>query len=78
MTKIWPPYLIQRSVVYTEEGKADIPTPSNIFQGPDEEKLITTEIQAHEVHKYLHKIDPNKSVGPNEISPQLLKNVDDS
>ena len=61
------------SKVFTEEGKTDIPIPSNIFQGPDEEKLIITEIQAHEVRKYLHKIDPNKSVGLDEISPQLVK-----
>ena len=32
------------SRVFTEEDKADIPTPSNIFQGPDEEKLIIPEI----------------------------------
>ena len=61
------------SRVFTEEDKTDIPTPSNIFQGPDEEKLIITEIQAREVRKYLYKIDPNKSVGPDEISPRLLK-----
>ena len=61
------------SSVFTEEGKADIPTPSNIFQGPDEEKLIITEIQAHEVRKYLQKIDLNNSVGLDEISTRLLK-----
>ena len=61
------------SRVFTEEDKTDIPTPSNIFQGPDEEKLIITEIQAREVRKYLYKIDPNKSFGPDEISPRLLK-----
>ena len=59
--------------IFTGEDNAVIPTPLNIFQGPDEEKLIITEIQAHEVGKYLHKIDPNKSVGPYEISPRLLK-----
>ena len=63
------------SRVFNEEGKTDIPIPSNIFQGSDEEKLIITEIQAHEVHKYLQKIDPNKSIGPDEISSRLLKNV---
>ena len=61
------------SRVFTEEDKADIPAPSNRFQDPDEEKLIITEIQAHEVRKYLHKSDPNKSVDPDEISPRLLK-----
>ena len=61
------------SRVFTEEGKTYIPTPSNIFQGPDEEKLIITEIQAHDLRKYLQKIDPNKSVGPDEILPRLLK-----
>ena len=57
--------------VFTEEDNAIIPL--NIFQGLDEEKLIITEIQAHEVPKYLPKIDPIKSVGPDEISPLLLK-----
>ena len=47
------------SRVFTEEGKADISTLSDIFQGPDEEKLIITEIKAHEVRKYLQKIDSN-------------------
>ena len=61
------------SSVFTEEGEADIPTPSNIFQDPDEEKLIITEIQTHKVRKYLQKIDLKKSVGPDEISPRLLK-----
>ena len=61
------------SRIFAEEDKADIPTPLNIFQGPDEEKLIITEIEAHEVRKYLHKIDSNKSIGPDEISPRLLK-----
>ena len=61
------------SSVFTEEDKTDISTPSNVFQGLDEERLITTEIQAHEVRKYLQKIDPNKSVGLQEISPRLLK-----
>ena len=44
-----------------------------IVQGSDEEKLIITKIQAHEEQKYLLKIDSNKSVGPDEISPRLLK-----
>ena len=61
------------SGVITEEDKADIPTPSNIFQGPDEEKYVITKIQGHELRKYLRKIVPNKSVGPVEISPRLLK-----
>ena len=62
------------SRVFTDEDKADIPIYSNIiFQGPDEEKLIITEIQAHEVRKFLHKIDPNKFVSPTENSPRLLK-----
>ena len=61
------------SRVFTEEDKALIPTSSNIFQGPGEEKLIITEIQAHEVRKYLHKINPNKSGGPDEILLRLLK-----
>ena len=61
------------SSVFTEEDKTDIPTLSNIFPGPDEEKLIITKIQAHEARKYLHKIDPNKPVGSDEVSPWLLK-----
>ena len=61
------------SRVFTKEDQADIPTPSNIFQDPDEEKLIITEIQEHEFSKYLHKIHPNKSVGSDEISPRLFQ-----
>ena len=74
MTKIWLPYLIQRSVAFLLRKVKQISlTPSNIFQGSNEEKLIITEIQAHEVRKYLQKIDPNKSVGPDEILSRLLK-----
>ena len=71
MTRIWPPSLIQRSVESLLRKIKHIPTPSNIFQGADEEKLIITEVQTHEMRKYLLSIDPNKSVGPDEISPRL-------
>ena len=43
------------------------------MQGSYEKKIFKTIIQAHEVPKYLHKIDGNKFVGPDEISPWLLK-----
>ena len=61
------------SKVFIKENNTVIPTKLNIFQSTDEEKLTMTEIHVHEVHKYLLKIDPNKSVGPYEISPWLLK-----
>ena len=64
---------IMFSRVFTEEDNEVIPTPLNIFQGYNEEKLIITKIHAYEAQKYLFKIDPNKSVGPDEISPRLLK-----
>ena len=35
--------------------------------------LFINEIQLHEVRKYLQKIDPNKSTGPDDISPRILK-----
>ena len=50
------------SRVFTEKDKADIPTPLNMFQGYDEEKIIITEIQTHEVHKYLLKIINSESI----------------
>ena len=61
------------SKVFTKESNTVIPTPLKIFQGPDEEKLVITEIQTNEVRKYLQKIDPNKSTGPDDISPRILK-----
>ncbi len=39
--------------------------------------LVIKEIQAHEVRKYLRKIDPNKTTGPDNISPRVLKECSD-
>ncbi len=39
--------------------------------------LSIKELQAHEVRKYLRKIDPNKSTGRDDISPRVLKECSD-
>ncbi len=39
--------------------------------------LAIKETQAHEVRKYLRKIHPNKSTGPDNISPRVLKECSD-
>ncbi len=39
--------------------------------------LYIKEIKEHEVRKYLRKIDPNKSTGPDDISPRVLKECSD-
>ena len=61
------------SNVFTNENNIAVPSPLKIFQGSNEEKLIITEIQTHEVRKYLQKLDPNKSTDPDDISPRVLK-----
>ncbi|MEG5283615.1 RNA-directed DNA polymerase, partial [Klebsiella pneumoniae] len=64
------------SKVFTKENNR-VPDPIKIFQGSDEEMLSIKEIQAHEVRKYLPKIDPNKSRDPDDISPRVLKEYSD-
>ena len=64
------------SKVFTKENDR-IPDPIKIFQGSDEEMLCIKEITADEVRKYLRKIDPNKSTGPDDISPRILKECSD-
>ncbi len=39
--------------------------------------LSIKEIKAHEVRKYLRKIDPNNTTGPDDISPRVLKECSD-
>ncbi len=39
--------------------------------------LSIKELQAHEVRKYLRKIDPNQSTGPDDVSPRVLKECSD-
>ena len=56
------------SYVFTEENNAVIPTTLNIFQGLHEEKLDLTKIHVNMVHKYKPKLNPNKFIGPDELS----------
>ncbi len=56
------------SKVFTEENDRVL-HPIKIFHGSDSEMLSIKEIQVQEVRKYLRKIDPNKSTGPDNILP---------
>ncbi len=60
------------SNVFTNENDR-VPDPIKIFQGSDEEMLSISATEAHEVRKYLRQIYPNKSTGPDNISPRVLK-----
>ena len=57
--------------VFTEE-KEDLPTPDNIYQGPDDEKLTDIKITDDCVKKVLKGLDPTKAAGPDEIPPSIL------
>ena len=61
------------SKVFTKENDRVLPTMPNIFQGCEEEKLTISEIETQEVLNHLQKININKSAGPDEISPRILK-----
>lgn len=43
------------SSVLTKENITAVPTPTKIFQGPDEQKFTITEIDAIEMRKHLQK-----------------------
>ncbi len=63
------------SKVFTKEN-VRVPDIIKIFQGSHEKMLSIKELQAHDVRKYLRKIDPNKSTGPNHVS-RVLKECSD-
>ena len=42
------------------------------YQKSNQEVLTITKTQTHEMRKYLQKLDPNKSTGPDNISLQIL------
>ncbi len=64
------------SKVFTKESNR-VPDPIKIFQGSDEAMLAIKQIQAHEVRKYLRKIDQINSTGPENISSRVLKECSD-
>ncbi len=59
--------------VFRKENITSIPAPRPIFQGPEEHKLALIEIDISVVRAYLQKIDSNKSPGPDNLSPRVLK-----
>ena len=61
------------SSIFTKENSNNLPTPPQMFHGSDDEKLGNINVQSSEIRKYLKTIDVNKSTGPDDISPRILK-----
>ena len=41
--------------------------------GSEDDNLSIDEVTGHDVLKYLQKVDPNKSTGPDQISPRVIR-----
>ena len=62
--------------VFTKED-SEVPTPAQMYKGPEDEKLTNIKIDEETVKKKLEKLDPSKAAGPDDIPPSLLKNLAD-
>ena len=62
--------------VFTKED-SEVPTPVQMYKGPEDEKLTNIKIDEETVKKKLEKLDPSKAAGPDDIPPSLLKNLAD-
>jgi hypothetical protein len=66
------------SAVFTKEDIENIPTPDNMFQGTDENRLTDIKISAEDVETVLNKLRVNKSPRPDGIHPRGLKELKDA
>jgi hypothetical protein len=66
------------SAVFTKEDTESIPTPHNMFQGNDANRLTEIKVSSQDVEKVLNKLKVNKSPGPDGIHPRVLKEAKDA
>ena len=63
------------SSVFTIEDTLNIPEPVPMFHGPDSDRLLKIDFSVDDVKKKLSKLRPDKSGGPDDMSPRLLLNI---
>ena len=61
--------------VFTTEDVENVPMPQQMFHGTENYKLIDIVITKDMVQKNLEGLNSNKSQGPDEIHPKLLKEL---
>ncbi|WP_435350965.1 hypothetical protein, partial [Klebsiella pneumoniae] len=59
--------------VFTRENQDTIPAGEEVFQGEDNEKLRDVIITRQVVQKEIENLKKNKSPGPDEVYPRILK-----
>ena len=60
--------------VFTKENVENVPIPQQMFHWTENDKLLDTVIKKDMVQK-IEKLNSNKSEGPDEIHPRLLKEL---
>ena len=61
--------------VFTKEAIENVPIPQQMFHGTENDKLLDVIIKKDMVQTKLEEINSNKSEGPDEIHPRLLKEL---
>jgi len=59
--------------VFTTEDMTNIPVPANVYTGNEKDKLVNVEISVEDVKNRLAGLKEDKSPGPDDFSPRLLK-----
>ena len=59
---------------FTKEDVENVPIPQQMFHGTENDKLLDIVIKKDMVQK-IEKLNSNKSQGPDEILPRLLKEL---
>jgi len=61
--------------VFTAEDMTNIPVPEQLYKGSDNDKLVDIEISVEDVKSRLAALREDKSPGPDNFSPRLLKKI---
>ena len=61
--------------VFTKEDVENVPIPQQVFHGTENDQLLDIVIKKDVVQKTLEELNSNKSQGPDEIHPRLLKEL---
>ena len=61
--------------VFTKEDVENVPIPQQMFHGTENDQLLDIVIKKDVVQQKLEELNCNKSQGPDEIHPRLLKEL---
>jgi len=59
--------------MFTTKDTSSIPTPDEVYEGSEKDRLVDVEISEEMVKARLAALREDKSPGPDDFSPRLLK-----